>query len=371
MLICVEQMCGISSLDAGTAVARAFAERGAQCAVVPIGLPGSGAAAALADAIDAPLSPVVVTDGGSAEGAVAGDTALLAVVASEASDRFAAGSGLVGTALDALLAAHPSVRDIYLDVTGGGWHDGGAGLLSALGARADVTLDAGVDGLRGITAIDLSPAVARLGGRRITLVAATEDAGSPLTGLRGITSRLGGRDDLPLERQLEIDQALQDLADACRRAGGPASGISRGGSSHGGLGFAVLTLGGRVQRGLDVCSGLTGLSASVAQADLVVTGCDELDFGHWDKTAVIEIAAEVGAAVPVIAVARENHITARELRSQLIESAHSLQVAPASDPLGADRARVMSQITEAASGIARSWFPDRSDPAARRTASGD
>ena len=350
-------MCGISSLDAGTAVARAFAARGAQCAVVPIGLPGAGAATAIADTIDAELTPLLVTDDGAVEVAVADERAVLSVSPRHGEDQFAVGSGLVGEGVRELIAVHPAVRDIHLDLDRADWHDGGAGFLAALGARADVPLDSGVDALRGLSRIDLAPAVSVLAGRRLTLIATTEDAGSPLTGLRGITSRLGSRDDLPLERQLEIDQTLQGLADACQQARGAASGIARGGAAHGGLGFAVLTLGGRVLRGLDVCSALTGLSDSLQAADLIVTGCDELDFGHWDKTAVLEIAAEVRAAVPVVALARENHITARELRSQLIESAHSLHVRPALDPTGPDRERVMADITRTVSGVAQSWFP--------------
>ena len=352
-------MCGISSLDAGTAVARAFAARGAECAVVPVGVAGAGAGRAIADIWNAELSPLLVTEEGAAEAAVADERAVLAVSPRRSGEPFTGGSRLAGAALGALVAAEPQVRDVYLDLDSVDWHDGGAGFLAALGARGDVPLDSGVDALRGVSEVDLAPVTRTLADRRVTLVASSEDAGSPLTGLRGITARLSGGDDLPLERQLAIDTALQDLADACRRAGGAATGITRGGSAHGGLGFAVLTLGGRVQRGLDVCSDLTGLARSLRLADLIVTGCDELDFGHWDKTAVIEVAAVVEAAVPVVALARENHITARELRSQLIESAHSLHVRPALGPTASERTRVMSDITDAAAGLAMSWFPER------------
>ena len=194
VLICVEQMCGVSSLDAGTAVARAFAARGAQCAVVPLGLPGAGAATALADTIDADLGPLLVTAEGAAEAAVSGDRAVLSVSPRSGDRPFATGSSVVGDALRALVTAHPDVREVLLDVGSADWHDGGAGLLAALGARADAPLDAGVDALTGISTIDLGPVTRLLRERRITLVATTEDANSPLTGLRGITSRLGTRD---------------------------------------------------------------------------------------------------------------------------------------------------------------------------------
>ena len=359
MAVCVEQMCGVSSRAAGTAVARAFAAQGAQCAVIPVGLAGAGAAEAIADIIDAPLALLLVADDGTAELAVSGQTGVVLVSPRGHEQRFSASSHLVGRAVAAVLATHPEIRDLYLDVATCPWHDGGAGFLEALGALADSALAAGVDGLPGIGRIDLGPALELLTGRRLVLVASSDDTESPLTGLRGITSRLDADDGPSLERRLGIDTALQHLAEACQRGGGPVSGIARGGAACGGLGFAVLSLGGQVLRGLDACSALTGLPDTLRRADLIVTGCDELDFGRWDKTVVLEIAGMIHAEVPVVALARENHITARELRSQLIESAHSLRVEPARSPDGAEVERVIDDITGATRGVAASWFPAR------------
>ncbi len=365
MAICVEQMCGLSSRDAGTAMARAFAAQGAQCAVIPVGLSGGGAAAAIADILDAPLDALVVTDDGTAELAVAGRRGMLLVNPRTDQELFEAGSALVGDAVAAALQSYPQIHDLIIDVGACTWHDGGAGFLGALGAGADVALDSGVSALGGLGVVDLRPALGLVGDRNLVLVGTNDEVDSPLTGLRGITSRLGTRDDLSLERQLGLDTALQHLVDACRRAGGRASGISRGGAAHGGLGFAVLTLGGRVQRGLEVCSELTGLPDTLRRADLIVTGCDELDFGRWDRTVVLEVAGMVHAETPVVAVARENHITAREVRSQLIEAAHSLRVEPARSPGEAERLRVMDDITRAASSVAASWFPTAPGPSRR------
>ncbi len=367
MAVCVEQMCGVSSRAAGTAVARAFAAQGAQCAVIPVGLPGGGAATAIADILEAPLDALLVADEGTAELAAAGERAVLLVSPRAGSGPFDTSSAIVGRSVAAALEASPLIRELYIDIApvdsgDCAWHDGGAGFLGALGAAADAPLDGGVSGLGGIAGIDLRAAQEVLAGRRLVLVASRDDAEAPLTGLRGITSRLGSRDDVTLERQLAVDTALQHLADACRAAGGPVSGIARGGAAHGGLGFAVLSLGGRVQRGLEACSDLTGLPDTLRRADLIVTGCDELDFGRWDKTAVLEIAALVNAEVPIVALARQNHITARELRSQLIESAHSLRVEPARSPSDAERDRVMSDITAATLAVAVSWFPPERRP---------
>ena len=358
-------MCGVSSRDAGTALARAFVAQGARCAVIPVGLSGGGAAAAIADILDAPLDALVVTDDGTAELAVAGRRGMLLVSPRARQGLFEASSALVGHDVAAALQSYPQIHDLVIDVGACTWHDGGAGFLGALGASADVALDSGVSALTGLGVVDLQPALDLVADRNLVLVGSSDDVESPLTGLRGITSRLGTRDELSLERQLGLDTALQHLADACRRAGGGASGISRGGAAHGGLGFAALSLGGRVQRGLDVCSELTGLPDTLRRADLIITGCDELDFGRWDRTVVLEVSGMVQAETPVVAVARENHITAREVRSQLIEAAHSLRVEPARSASEAERLRVMDDITRAARSVAVSWFPTVSGPSER------
>ena len=50
-----------------------------------------------------------------------------------------------------------------VDLAGLWVHDAGAGMLAALGAVGDRPLDQGVDGLGGLSALDLTPARALLG----------------------------------------------------------------------------------------------------------------------------------------------------------------------------------------------------------------
>ena len=104
-------------------------------------------------------------------------------------------------------------------------HDGGAGLLAALGADADVDLTAGVGGLAGLTRLDLD--VARAGGSPASTWSAScraRQLATPLLGLRGITSvrgRAAGEDAEPL---LAADAGLQRLADLA----GPGLGATAG-----------------------------------------------------------------------------------------------------------------------------------------------
>ena len=88
-------------------------------------------------------------------------------------------------------------------------HDAGAGLLAALGASANVPLDAGVAGLQGVSRVDLKAVGHLLTGRRLTLVVPPGQLGLPLLGLRGITSRFGRDQGWHPELLLATDASLQ------------------------------------------------------------------------------------------------------------------------------------------------------------------
>ena len=74
----------------------------------------------------------------------------------------------VGQAVAAAVDA--GARRVVVGLGGSGTNDGGAGLLAALGATSDAPLDRGPAGLAGITAVDLSAAVARLDGVWLVLM---------------------------------------------------------------------------------------------------------------------------------------------------------------------------------------------------------
>lgn len=351
VVVCVDPMCGLTSNDAGTAIARAFAARGAECAVVPMGQAGRGASESIADLLGAeprlwqtePGSGLLVALAVAERAAVADVQAL----DDSPIPDFAGSSRPAGEVVGSILRAHPGLERLYLDVHAARWHDGGAGFLSSLGALADAPLTEGVGALAGVTRVDIAPATTR-----IVLLASPEEATTPLTGLRGMTVRRGRQEGIGLPDQLATDRALERFASACRPVPPGVSGTSDGGGARGGLGFAVQALGGCVRTGDAACAELADLPGTLAVADLVIVGCDELDFGHWDETSVLPLAAAVDARVPVVALARRNHVSNRELRTRAIEAAHSL-VAEDRDVPSSDR------ITRLLSGLAATWLPDR------------
>jgi glycerate kinase len=230
---------------------------------------------------------------------------------------------------------------IVVGLGGSGTNDGGAGLLAALGATADRPLEAGVAGLAGITSLEL-PAF------DIELVAAS-DVDNPLTGLFGASKVFGPQKGIPEERLPVVDGWLEELAMATDRR----VSLEKGAGAAGGLGFAVLLLGGTREPGLGLVAGAVRLAERARAADLVVTGEGAFDFSSRAGKVpygVAEIAAE--AVRPCIALAGQVLVGSREMRALGMESAYSMVDLAGKERAFADPAGVLAELAER---VARTW----------------
>ena len=169
----------------------------------------------------------------------------------------------VGEAVAAAVDAGAS--KVVVGLGGSAHQRRGAGLLGALGATADVPLDAGPAGLRGITSVDLAPARERLDG--VALVAAI-DVDTQLLGMFGATKTYGPQKGLAEDEILVVDRILDELVvAACGSA--PADrrvAEQAGAGAAGGLGFALMLLGATTRPGVDFVSDAVGLAAACAGA---------------------------------------------------------------------------------------------------------
>lgn len=214
---------------------------------------------------------------------------------------------------------------LAIDLTGADVHDAGAGLLGALGAVADVRLDAGPEPLAELTRLSLDAVRARLDGCDLVGLVPAGQEGDLLLGLRGITSRRGRGLGTPAERMLALDAALERFASA---AAGPVAQAPGAGAS-GGLGFAILALGGRLATPAAFCAEASGLDRPLVAADLVVTACDSFDFGSRGGGVVTELARRCEAAqTPLVVVSPVVGMSGREMRVMGVESAHPLETGP-------------------------------------------
>lgn len=233
-------------------------------------------------------------------------------------DALAASTAGVGALVRAAVKA--GARTIYLGLGGSATSDGGAGFLQALGAELlqqdGSPVGPGLAGLEHLAHIDLAPARRLLKG--VTLVALT-DVRAPLVGARGALRVFGPQKGLPKEGELtdaaegwmvryaaELTRARDaldgtDLAVAAPGARPRALAGVPGAGAAGGLGAAVLALGGSLVSGIDAVLDLAAFDEAARAADVVITGEGTLD----EQTA--------SGKVPVGVARRAKHANPRAL----------------------------------------------------------
>jgi glycerate kinase len=247
---------------------------------------------------------------------------------------------LIATALDT------PATTIVVGLGGSGTNDGGAGLLAALGAVADVPLDAGAAGIEGVASVDLEPARARVDGVR--LVAAT-DVDNPLTGLFGATKVFGPQKGIAEERLPVLDGWLEQFAAVTDRR----TALEKGAGAAGGLGYALLALGGVREPGIDLVAGAVDLAERARRSDLVVTGEGAFDFSSRSGKVPYGVASVAAEAMrPCVAIAGQVLIGAREMRALGVESAYSLVELVGEDRALGDPAAALADV---AGRVARTW----------------
>nr|WP_202483849.1 glycerate kinase [Streptomyces sp. SID8359] len=206
------------------------------------------------------------------------------------------GSGeLLAAALDA------GATTIVFGVGGSATTDGGAGMLTALGARF---LDAdgkpvgpGGGGLAALAGADLSGLDPRL--KDVDLILAS-DVDNPLTGPKGAPEVYGRQKGASEEDIAVLDAALAHYASVL----GPEKAALPGAGAAGGIGYgALVALGARFRPGIEVMLDVLGFAPALARATLVVTGEGSLDEQTLHGKAPAGVAAAAReAGIEVVAV---------------------------------------------------------------------
>ncbi|MEU9734231.1 glycerate kinase [Streptomyces sp. NPDC048002] len=205
------------------------------------------------------------------------------------------GSGeLLRAALDA------GAGTIVFGVGGSATTDGGAGMLTALGARF---LDAdgepvapGGGGLGELASADLSGLDPRLSS--VDLVLAS-DVDNPLTGPKGAPAVYGPQKGASPDDVAALDAALGHFAKVLESAVGPRAAeyaVSPGAGAAGGIGYGALLLGARFRPGIEVMLDVLGFGPALERAELVITGEGSLDEQTLHGKAPAGVAAAARAA---------------------------------------------------------------------------
>ncbi len=245
-------------------------------------------------------------------------------------------------------AVDSGATTVVVGLGGTGTNDGGAGLLAALGAVAEPagSLEGGPDALATLERVDLYPVRERLDG--ISLVAAT-DVDNPLLGLIGATNVYGPQKGVPEERKLAVDAALERLATATDKK----TALAKGAGAAGGLGFALLLLGGVRRPGVELVADAVGLAKRAAAADLVLTGEGAFDFTSRSGKVPYGVAqVAVESLRPCVALAGAVLVGSREMRALGVESAYAVVDLVGEERAFADPHGTLAQLAER---VARSW----------------
>ncbi|MEK4240565.1 glycerate kinase [Janibacter sp. FSL W8-0316] len=272
----------------------------------------------------------------------------------------------LGELLDAALAQ--DVQRIVVGLGGSGTNDAGAGMLAALGAGPREALSGGGAGLIAVREPDLAGlAAARERFAGVELVAAT-DVASPLLGLQGASAVFSEQKGATPEEAQVLEGALGHFADVVRRVLPPGTDLltgrerrldrEPGAGAAGGVGYALLLLGGRRVSGVETVLSAVGLERLVAAADLVITGEGCLDWQSLQGKVVAGVAELASAhATPAVALAGQVLIGRREAMAMGL--AGSYAVADKHADLAPVMADPVGTLADRAERVAATWSPRR------------
>jgi glycerate kinase len=238
--------------------------------------------------------------------ALRGDTAVVEMAEASGLQRLPAGvfapltSSTYGSGELLRAALDAGARTIVFGVGGSATTDGGAGMLSALGARF---LDAdgepvapGGAALRDVVTADLSDLDSRLSSIDFVLAS---DVDNPLTGPKGAPAVYGPQKGASPEDVATLDSALAHFATVLEKAIGAKAAeyaAAPGAGAAGGIGYGALVLGARFRPGIEVMLDVLGFAPALDGATLVITGEGSLDEQTLHGKAPAGVAAAARAA---------------------------------------------------------------------------
>jgi glycerate kinase len=250
-------------------------------------------------------------------------------------------------------AVEAGATEVVIGLGGSAVNDAGAGMLAALGAGpVDVAGNALPYGGAALSAAE--GLAGRPQVRQARLVAAT-DVDNPLVGLHGASNVYGPQKGASRDDILRLDAALEHFAGVLEQALGVDDLANRAGAgAAGGIGAALIALGGRVVSGIGLVSDLIGLKGELDAADLVITG--EGSFDHQSLRGKVVAGVANGArdrGLPCVVVAGRVETGFREAANAGVSELHSLV-----DHFGSTETALAEPargLREIAARLARQW----------------
>lgn len=205
----------------------------------------------------------------------------------------------VGQLIAAAIAA--GANRLVIGLGGSGCTDGGRGLVDALGG--------------------LGSAANQLAG--VEVIAAT-DVEHPLLGPTGAAAVFGPQKGADRNTVAVLEGRLTQWAAELRALAGRDVAVEPGAGAAGGIGAALLALGGRREAGAAVIADFTGLADDVAGADVIITGEGRFDDQSLHGKVVSALAASAAGDTRVLVLAGQVTLDADALGAAGITAAHSI-----------------------------------------------
>jgi glycerate 2-kinase len=357
----------LSAIEAAEAIAAGW-RRGAaddEPALLPMSDGGTGFVDVLASVTGGDLVPASVTDplGRPTTGAVllhegtayveSAQACGLHLLAHHERDPMRTTSYGLGLLLAA--AVETGAHTVIVGLGGSATNDAGAGMLAAVGVTpldaAGAALPYGGAALAALDRLEGDP---RLRGAE--LVAAT-DVDNPLTGPAGASAVFGPQKGAGPNEVAALDAALARWAEVAERdlPAAPARlATLPGGGAAGGLGAALLALGGQRRPGVELVAAAVGLAGEMEVADLVLTGEGAFDAHSLRGKVVSGVAAAAAAhGVPCLVLAGQVAVGRRDAAAAGVEAAYS--VAESAGSVEAAMTWPADRLADLAAGVARQW----------------
>jgi len=350
VVVALDKFAGtLSAVEAASAAAEAWERAGGVARQVPMSDGGPGFVAVLHAALGGTLLPVVVDDPlgrpvpaelllhdrtAYVETAAAIGLHLLSPLERDPERTSSRGAGqLIAAALQA------GAQRVVLGLGGSATNDGGAGMLGALGVRW-------VGPWQAPSAVDAAGLDPRLAAVQLTVAS---DVAAPLLGPAGASSVFGPQKGASASAVQRLDAALGRWAGA---AGLPSG--TPGAGAAGGLGAALLWLGGHLQPGARLVADAVGLGGQVAGSEIVITGEGRYDATSLRGKVVAEVAAAAQAeGLPCVVVAGQVAVGRREAAAHGVDATYSL--AELAGSVEAAMQNPQRWLQEAVLRIARDW----------------
>jgi glycerate kinase len=209
-----------------------------------------------------------------------------------------------GTGELVLEAYKNGARNIRISLGGSATVDGGLGFLQALGAKlktkSPLSHGAGGKHLHLIQDIDLDPILQKL---KDVVFTGLVDVQVPLLGDHGAAQFFGPQKGANAQMVEELEKGLFQFEAVLSKASKVLLKNQRGAGAAGGLGMAILALGGKLESGFEFVAQTLKLEDQMRDCDLVITGEGRLDRSSLEGKAPVAVslmAKKLG--IPCIAI---------------------------------------------------------------------